>query len=59
MLEDRFAHKDSRGNPGKSGPGDVLWVIAGAGVIYYLEMPDKERIYSCGGLLYSCISVMG
>jgi quercetin 2,3-dioxygenase len=43
MLEGRFAHKDSKGNSGKLGPGDVQWMTAGAGVVHS-EMPDEEII---------------
>jgi quercetin 2,3-dioxygenase len=49
MLEGRFEHKDSRGNSGKLGPGDVQWMTAGAGVIHS-EMPDKEFVQSGGNL---------
>jgi redox-sensitive bicupin YhaK (pirin superfamily) len=28
MLEGQFEHKDSRGNAGKIGPGDVQWMTA-------------------------------
>jgi quercetin 2,3-dioxygenase len=38
MLEGSFEHKDSRGNSGKLGPGDVQWMTAGAGVVHS-EMP--------------------
>ena len=41
MLEGRFEHRDSRGNSGKLGPGDVQWMTAGAGVVHS-EMPEKE-----------------
>ena len=41
MLEGTFEHKDSRGNAGKLGPGDVQWMTAGSGVIHS-EMPEKE-----------------
>jgi redox-sensitive bicupin YhaK (pirin superfamily) len=44
MLEGRFEHKDSRGNSGNLGPGDVQWMTAGAGVIHS-EMPDKDFVY--------------
>jgi redox-sensitive bicupin YhaK (pirin superfamily) len=49
MLEGRFEHKDSRGNSGKLGPGDVQWMTAGAGVVHS-EMPDKEFVQSGGNL---------
>jgi redox-sensitive bicupin YhaK (pirin superfamily) len=41
MLEGKFEHKDSRGNSGKLGPGDVQWMTAGAGVVHS-EMPEKQ-----------------
>ena len=50
MLEGRFAHKDSKGNSGKLGPGDVHWMTAGAGVVHS-EMPDEE-IIRMGGILH-------
>jgi len=50
MLEGRFEHKDSRGNAGKLGPGDVQWMTAGAGVVHS-EMPEKEFAQK-GGLLH-------
>lgn len=49
MLEGRFEHKDSRGNSGKLGPGDVQWMTAGAGVIHS-EMPEKEFLRTGGKL---------
>jgi hypothetical protein len=51
MIEGKFAHKDSRGNSGKLGPGDVQWMTAGAGVIHS-EMPDKE-FTRIGGILHA------
>jgi redox-sensitive bicupin YhaK (pirin superfamily) len=49
MLEGKFEHKDSRGNSGKLGPGDVQWMTAGAGVIHS-EMPEKEFLHAGGNL---------
>jgi quercetin 2,3-dioxygenase len=49
MLEGRFEHKDSRGNSGRLGPGDVQWMTAGAGVVHS-EMPDKDFLSSGGNL---------
>jgi redox-sensitive bicupin YhaK (pirin superfamily) len=49
MLEGSFVHKDSRGNSGKLGSGDVQWMTAGAGVVHS-EMPDKEFVQSGGNL---------
>ncbi|WP_154221935.1 pirin family protein [Marinicella rhabdoformis] len=45
MLEGRMRHKDSMGNEGVIGPGDVQWMSAASGVIHS-EMPEQE-----GGLL--------
>lgn len=41
ILEGQFEHKDSRGNIGKIGPGDVQWMTAGAGVVHS-EMPERN-----------------
>ena len=50
MLEGRFEHKDSQGNSGKLGPGDVQWMTAGSGLVHS-EMPEKEFAKS-GGILH-------
>ena len=45
LLEGEMEHKDSQGNKGKLGPGDVQWMTAGDGVVHS-EMPSaafKER----------------
>lgn len=39
MLAGRMEHRDSQGNAGRLGPGDVQWMTAGAGVIHS-EMPE-------------------
>ena len=49
MLEGKFEHKDSRGNSGKLGPGDVQWMTAGAGVVHS-EMPEKDFMRRGGKL---------
>ena len=49
MLDGKFEHKDSRGNSGKLGPGDVQWMTAGAGVVHS-EMPEKEFLRTGGKL---------
>jgi quercetin 2,3-dioxygenase len=49
MLDGRFEHKDSRGNSGKLGSGDVQWMTAGAGVVHS-EMPEKEFLCLGGNL---------
>jgi redox-sensitive bicupin YhaK (pirin superfamily) len=41
MLSGRMEHKDSRGNSGQLGPGDVQWMTAGAGLVHS-EMPESE-----------------
>jgi quercetin 2,3-dioxygenase len=49
MLEGRFEHKDSQGNSGKLGPGDVQWMTAGSGLVHS-EMPEKEFAKNGGRL---------
>lgn len=49
ILEGRFEHKDSQGNSGKLGPGDVQWMTAGSGLVHS-EMPEKEFAKSGGRL---------
>lgn len=41
ILEGRHQHRDSAGNAGELGPGDVQWMTAGAGVVHS-EMPERE-----------------
>jgi len=45
MLGGRVAHKDSLGNAGTVGPGDVQWMTAGSGIMHE-EMPQagEERL---------------
>jgi len=50
MLEGTFEHRDSQGNHGRIGPGDVQWMTAGSGVIHS-EMPSEE-IQRDGGRLH-------
>ncbi len=50
ILEGRFEHKDSRGNRGDLGPGDVQWMTAGAGVVHS-EMPHPE-LQKTGGRIH-------
>ncbi|HMF09056.1 MAG TPA: pirin family protein [Thermoanaerobaculia bacterium] len=38
VLEGRMEHRDSKGNSGSLGPGDVQWMTAGRGVVHS-EMP--------------------
>jgi redox-sensitive bicupin YhaK (pirin superfamily) len=49
MLEGRFEHKDSQGNSGKLGPGDVQWMTAGSGLVHS-EMPEKDFAKNGGRL---------
>lgn len=49
MLEGHFVHKDSAGNSGIIGPGDVQWMTAGQGVVHS-EMPDEELLENGGRL---------
>jgi redox-sensitive bicupin YhaK (pirin superfamily) len=39
LLHGRMEHRDSAGNRGTLGPGDVQWMTAGAGVVHS-EMPE-------------------
>jgi quercetin 2,3-dioxygenase len=41
LLSGGMEHKDSRGNRGKLGPGDVQWMTAGSGVVHS-EMPERS-----------------
>ena len=41
VLAGRMEHRDSQGNAGSLGPGDVQWMTAGAGVVHS-EMPAAE-----------------
>lgn len=50
LLEGAFEHKDSRGNRGRLGPGDVQWMTAGSGVLHS-EMPAAE-LARAGGRLH-------
>ncbi len=49
MLEGHFVHKDSAGNSGTIGPGDVQWMTAGKGVVHS-EMPDDDLLDNGGRL---------
>ena len=55
MLEGEFEHKDSKGNSGKLGAGDVQWMTAGSGVVHS-ELPEKEFLRNGGKP--TCISIM-
>jgi hypothetical protein len=47
MLSGRMEHRDSHGNAGALGPGDVQWMTAGSGVVHS-EMPAAEFARSGG-----------
>jgi redox-sensitive bicupin YhaK (pirin superfamily) len=49
MLEGKMLHRDSSGNQGTIGPGDVQWMTAGSGLVHS-EMPGAE-IAAQGGRL--------
>jgi len=49
VFEGELAHKDSAGNSGTIGPGDVQWMTAGAGILHE-EMHSKEFTQQ-GGML--------
>jgi redox-sensitive bicupin YhaK (pirin superfamily) len=50
MIAGKMEHRDSQGNAGQLGPGDVQWMTAGRGVIHS-EMPEKE-FARCGGRMH-------
>jgi redox-sensitive bicupin YhaK (pirin superfamily) len=50
LLEGAMQHKDSAGNAGRLGPGDVQWMTAGDGVVHS-EMPAEE-ILRAGGRIH-------
>jgi redox-sensitive bicupin YhaK (pirin superfamily) len=50
MLSGNMEHRDSHGNAGAIGPGDVQWMTAGSGVIHS-EMPG-ERFTQSGGRMH-------
>ena len=50
VLEGEMEHRDSRGNHGVLGPGDVQWMTAGAGLVHS-EMPGSE-LQRNGGRLH-------
>ena len=47
VLEGEIEHRDSMGNRGTLGPGDVQWMTAGAGVLHS-EMPTSAFLESGG-----------
>ena len=42
MLAGHMEHKDSLGNTGRLGPGDVQWMTAGRGIVHS-EMPKQQN----------------
>jgi hypothetical protein len=50
LLEGEFEHRDSMGNHGTIGPGDIQWMTAGDGVVHS-EMPSR-RIQTEGGRVH-------
>ncbi|RVU83660.1 pirin family protein [Leucothrix sargassi] len=42
MIAGRMHHKDSIGNEGIIGPGDIQWMTAGKGIIHS-EMPEQDE----------------
>jgi len=49
VLQGGLEHRDSAGNRGRLGPGDVQWMTAGAGIVHS-EMPS-ENLRTRGGTL--------
>jgi hypothetical protein len=50
ILEGRLEHRDSVGNHGTLGPGDVQWMTAGSGVVHS-EMPEAG-FHRSGGRMH-------
>lgn len=48
MLEGSVEHRDSLGNSGVIGPGDVQWMTAGSGIVHE-EMPHGDERGRIGG----------
>ncbi len=49
VLEGQMEHRDSHGNHGIIGPGDVQWMTAGSGLVHS-EMPGSELVRAGGRL---------
>jgi len=49
VYEGELAHKDSAGNSGTIGPGDVQWMTAGAGILH--EEMHSAQFTQQGGML--------
>ncbi len=50
LLSGEMEHRDSHGNVGRLGPGDVQWMTAGAGVVHS-ELPSA-RLLAEGGRMH-------
>jgi redox-sensitive bicupin YhaK (pirin superfamily) len=50
LLSGEMEHRDSAGNAGRIGPGDVQWMTAGAGVVHS-ELPSP-RLLAEGGRMH-------
>ena len=50
LLAGEMEHRDSQGNAGRLGPGDVQWMTAGAGVVHS-ELPSA-RLLAEGGRMH-------
>ncbi len=50
LLAGKMQHRDSAGNRGELGPGDVQWMTAGSGIIHS-ELPDPD-FRARGGVLH-------
>jgi redox-sensitive bicupin YhaK (pirin superfamily) len=50
LLEGEMEHRDSQGNSGSLGPGDVQWMTAGSGVVHS-ELPSA-RLLAEGGRMH-------
>ena len=49
MLEGGVEHRDSFGNHGLIGPGDIQWMTAGSGLVHS-EMPSEDLVKNGGTL---------
>lgn len=49
LLEGAMEHRDSFGNRGRLGPGDVQWMTAGSGLVHS-EMPASDLVRNGGTL---------
>ena len=52
MLSGKVAHRDSLGNSGVIGPGDIQWMTAGSGIIHE-EMPQRTEGMLAGFQLWA------